>query len=376
MLFEFASGQIQGRRSAQEDTVDILVPGPAGAGASGGELARAGIAASLVTVVADGMGGHVGGRIASNLVSKSFLEAVAQPVGEWGARLDAALERANGVLREAAETRPELGGMGSTLVGAVMTDAGLGWVSIGDSGLHLFRDGRLERLNEDHSFGAYLDEQAARGLIDRKAAASDRRRNQLFHALLGQPLDHFEEFDGFHPLAPGDVVLLASDGLKTLDDSTIGAVVEAHRDEPPERIVAALLDAVEAAGRERQDNTSVILVRVVERDLPPDRARLDRPTTVPLGDYAGTIAVPLDAERTGDTALLGRRPRVMEVEALEPAEVPVASEARLHPSGGAEPPRAPLHQPDAARTLWTRFAIACGLVAVVAAVLFWTRALK
>ena len=66
----------------------------------------------------------------------------------------------------------------------------------------------------------------------------------------------------------------------------------------------------------------------------------------------------------------------MEVEALEPAEVPVASEARLHPSGGAEPPRAPLHQPDAARTLWTRFAIACGLVAVVAAVLFWTRALK
>ncbi|MEJ1158486.1 PP2C family protein-serine/threonine phosphatase [Prosthecomicrobium sp. N25] len=294
MLFEFASGQTQGKRAAQEDTVDVLLPSESAD--KPGELARSGSAGALVVVVADGMGGHVGGRIASNLSSKYFLDAVNKGTGSWADRMDQALVQANETLRTATEKRPELDGMGSTLVGAILNEFGLGWVSIGDSGLYLARGGELTRLNEDHSFGAYLDEQVKQGLLTPEQAAQDRRRNQLFHALLGDPIDHYERFAGFRELAPGDCVLLASDGLKTLTDEQVGQLIADHRNESAETLVTRLLDAVDRENKERQDNTSVILVRVQEGDAP---TRTDRPegrtTTVPLS------AVPVDADEPVST---------------------------------------------------------------------------
>ena len=369
MLFEFASGQIQGKRSAQEDTIDVLVP--AALGDAPGELARAGTAPTVVSVVADGMGGHVGGRIASNLSSKYFLDAVAKTGGSWGERLDAGLHHANEVLRDATERRPDLHGMGSTLVGAILTDSGLGWVSIGDSGLYLQRNGRLQRLNEDHSFGAYLDEQAAQGLIPPEVAAADRRRNQLFHALLGYPLDHYESFSGFIELAPGDVVVLASDGLKTLTDRAIGSIIDSHRELSPERIVAALLDAVEAAGRERQDNTSVILARVVTAETAVVRPAVERPTTVPLGTYEATVHTALDLNETGDTALIGvgRKARRADAEEGSSRVSEEALEAKRRaptvpptPAGGARRPEtaAPPPPPATSASSGDRWAVSDG----------------
>lgn len=280
LLFEFASGQIQGKRTAQEDTVDVLLPSDSAD--KPGELCRSGAAGSLVVVVADGMGGHVGGRIASNLSSKYFLDAVNKTAGSWAERLDQAVIQANEILRTATEKRPELDGMGSTLVGAVVNEDGIGWVSIGDSGLYLFRDGQLHRLNEDHSFGAYLDEQVKQGLLSPEQAAHDRRRNQLFHALLGDPIDHYERFAGFRDLRPGDAILLASDGLKTLTDEQVGAMIAASGDVSSAELVNRLLGAVDAENRDRQDNTSVIVVRVREGEPPPRAQASDTSTTVPL----------------------------------------------------------------------------------------------
>lgn len=280
LLFEFASGQIQGKRTAQEDTVDVLLPSDSAD--KPGELCRSGAAGSLVVVVADGMGGHVGGRIASNLSSKYFLDAVNKTTGSWAERLDQAVIQANEILRTATEKRPELDGMGSTLVGAIVNEDGIGWVSIGDSGLYLFRDGHLVRLNEDHSFGAYLDEQVKQGLLSPEQAAHDRRRNQLFHALLGDPIDHYERFAGFRDLRPGDAILLASDGLKTLTDEQVGAMIAASGDVSSAELVNRLLGAVDAENRDRQDNTSVIVVRVREGEPPPRVQPSDASTTVPL----------------------------------------------------------------------------------------------
>jgi len=233
-------------------------------------------------VVADGMGGHVGGRVASTISVNTFLATVGSLSEAWDVRLEAGLTAANEALRRETESQPDLHGMGSTLVGAVIGEHGLGWISIGDSALYLHQSGTLTRLNEDHSFGAYLDQQAREGLMTSEAARSDRRRNHLFYALLGDQLDHFERFSGFRALSPGDLVLLASDGLKTLDDSTLAAIIADHAAGSVEDLVADLLAAVETADRDRQDNVSVIAARIA-----PARPRLgattrDAPTAPPL----------------------------------------------------------------------------------------------
>jgi serine/threonine protein phosphatase PrpC len=256
LRFEYACGQIQGKRSAQEDTVELL------ALPSGGAEPLQGPCNRFVAVVADGMGGHIGGRVASQVTAKAFLRAVSETDGPWADRMNRALLTANSALRDACDDCPDLVGMGSTLIGAVFAIEGVGWVSIGDSGLYLVREGVVKRLNEDHSFGAYLDAQASSGLITASEAASDRRRNRLFHALLGEPLEHFEEFAGFHALHDRDVLVLASDGLKTLDDSRIAALVVSHAQDSCRVLVEALLAAIEAVEHDRQDNASVVVLRV------------------------------------------------------------------------------------------------------------------
>ncbi|MBR7518602.1 SpoIIE family protein phosphatase, partial [Mycobacterium tuberculosis] len=81
-------------------------------------------------------------------------------------------------------------------------------------------------------------------------------------ALLGDPIEHFECRGQRLDLAPGDVVLLAADGLKTLEDAAGGTFLAEHDALPAVDLVRALLDAVEAADRPRQDNTTLFMVRV------------------------------------------------------------------------------------------------------------------
>lgn len=262
-MIEFASGQITGRRAAQEDALDVMPLESVGAKpeAARGEL-TAPLDTGLIMVVADGMGGHVGGRVASTICVQSFLNSIRKSEAGWDKRLEEGLNAANLALRQEVDSRPDLSGMGSTLVGAVVGEQGLGWISIGDSALYHFHNGTLERVNEDHSFGAYLDAQAREGLMTADAAANDRRRNHLFYALLGDDLDHFERFSGFRALVPGDIVMAASDGLKTLSDEEITALLRANADRPLNDIIAALFSAIERVDRDRQDNVSIVLARL------------------------------------------------------------------------------------------------------------------
>jgi serine/threonine protein phosphatase PrpC len=251
-------------------------------------------------VVADGMGGHVGGRVASTICARSFLESVRASSAGWEQRLEDGLNRANEALRQEAENQPDLNGMGSTLVGAVVSEAGLGWISIGDSALYHFHAGTLSRLNEDHSFGAYLDQQARDGLMTSEAAANDRRRNHLFYALLGDQLEHYERFSGFRDLQPGDLILLASDGLKTLSDEHIAEIVNRFSARPIEELVAELLLAVESENRDRQDNVSIIAARIAgttvvrraSRRAPPDVPTAVAPPTRPTASQPPLLLSP------------------------------------------------------------------------------------
>jgi protein phosphatase len=216
----------------------------------------------LMAVLADGMGGHAGGALASGLACIFFLESLGKSSGEVSARLSDALEMANAAIAHEAADSPELNGMGCTLVGTVFGPQGIEWVSVGDSPLYLVRQGELVVLNEDHSLAPEIDKLAAMGKITEAAAKADPRRHFLRSALTGGEIDLIDRSHRPLSLQPGDLVVLASDGIHTISHSQIARLVT---DAPsPDAAAEALLSAVEAVGDPHQDNTTVVVVAVSE----------------------------------------------------------------------------------------------------------------
>ncbi len=239
-----AGGQIVGAREMQEDEIGfidspLLDPG----------------GLHPVAVVADGMGGHAGGSVASRVAVRAFVEAYA-PEGRVAHRLRAALDRANEAIGHAVDSDRALDGMGTTLVAAALTTDGLEWISVGDSRLCLYRAGRLKRLNADHSMAPVI---AAMREMDPEAAAG-MKAHELRSALVGRTIAKIDTSATPERLQPGDLVLLASDGLDTLDDEEAAAIIAARRSNGLEAVKDALLAAVNARGSATQDNATVALL--------------------------------------------------------------------------------------------------------------------
>jgi protein phosphatase len=259
--FEHASHATQGARSYQEDTA-LVWPAPDRPGAA--PDAVCGLNGDVVAVLADGMGGHTGGALASRLACERFLAAYAESGDDSGstqARLLGALAAANSAIAEKVEADPLLSGMGSTLVGVVFSDAGVEWVSVGDSPLLLYRRGEVAMLNEDHSLAPELDQLVAAGVMSEEDARRDPRRHMLRSAVTGEELE-LVDVSRF-PLAvePGDYVILASDGLHTLETGEIERIIAAYAADGPDAVSQALIRAVEAMRDPHQDNTTVVAVR-------------------------------------------------------------------------------------------------------------------
>ena len=136
--------------------------------------------------------------------------------------------------------------MGSTLVAAVVSSEGLNWISVGDSPVWLFREGELERLNADHSMKSELDELVAEGRMTEEEAKQDPRRNMLNLAVMGAPIPRKMRDVPKQPVAvkKGDLVVLASDGLLTLDKPEIARILQEKRDEPLKHSVEELIKKV------------------------------------------------------------------------------------------------------------------------------------
>ena len=220
-------GQEQGARPYQEDSWAI-------------RTLRDG---AVLAVVADGMGGHAGGAVASKLVVEAFVAAV-----EAGHALKEGLQAANEAVRAGALGKPELSGMGSTLIAATVKDAEVRWISVGDSPFYLVVDGELERLNADHSMVPQIDAMVARGVITAEEAAVHPGRHTLREAVMGGPLVLIDE--GRRKLGPGMILLLASDGIESLAHDKIAAAAQ--------HPVRALIDRVLAVGAPHQDNVTII----------------------------------------------------------------------------------------------------------------------
>ena len=147
------------------------------------------------------MGGHAAGGVASRLAADTFVSAFTSsrsggaPLAE---ALQSALDEANARIARGQQEMPETEGMGTTLVAAHLSPEGLAWVSVGDSPLWMLRSGRIDRLNEDHSFRP----EVARGV---RAIA-----NMLQSVLNGNPIALVDLQPRPRRLRAGDLVLLAS----------------------------------------------------------------------------------------------------------------------------------------------------------------------
>lgn len=219
--------QHQGKRPYQEDSWK-LVPLADG---------------SLLAIVADGMGGHAGGAVASKLAVNAFVHAV-----EQGGGLADGLNDANEAVRVGAAGKPDLNGMGATVVAALVRGDEVRWISVGDSPFYLVTAGKLEQLNADHSMAPQIDALVARGMLTAEEAEHHPGRHTLREAVMGEPLTLIDK--GSRRLGPADRLLLCSDGVQTLANEQIASLAARPAD--------SMIEAVLAAAKEHQDNVTII----------------------------------------------------------------------------------------------------------------------
>ena len=198
---------------------------------------------SLLAVVADGMGGHAGGAVASRTAVDAFVHAI-----EQGGALPDGLAAANAAIAKAAAGKAELTGMGATLVAVQVRGDEVRWISVGDSPLFLVSAGTLERLNADHSMAPQIDALVKRGMLTADEAEHHPGRHTLREAVMGQPIKLIDK--GSRRLGPDVKLLLCSDGVQSLSEAEIAASAIKPAD--------GMIQAVLAAAKEHQDNITVV----------------------------------------------------------------------------------------------------------------------
>ncbi len=200
-----------------------------------------------VLMVADGMGGHIAGEVASRLAVNTAASADLGPADRVAA--------ANRAIREQVARQPDLEGMATTLTLVELTTDGIAHFGhIGDSRAYLYRSGELRQLTDDHTVVAQY---VAAGTLSPEEAA-DHPHSHMLTRCLG--LTRFVNVDEIElPLEPGDRLLLCSDGLTLmLTDDEIAANLST---ESADETVWALVEQSNQAGG--HDNISVIIVDVL-----------------------------------------------------------------------------------------------------------------
>jgi PPM family protein phosphatase len=210
--------------------------------------------------IADGMGGAQAGEVASRLAAAVFEEGAAAVQGEDGAAT--VVRAANARIFERAVHDPAVAGMGTTATVAVVDEAAakVTIAHVGDSRAYLYRQGALEQLTTDHSL---VGELVRSGRLTEDEAAVHPHRSVITRAL-GTDAD--VEVDTLTlEVAPGDLVLLCSDGLSAMvRDEEIVRILESTG-AAPRAAAEALVSAANAAGGE--DNVTVVLFELADDDV-------------------------------------------------------------------------------------------------------------
>lgn len=231
-------------RDNNEDTIELIDPDdPA-------KLTRRG----ALALVADGMGGHQAGEVASRLAAEVVARRYYEVVGDDPLYcLRVAVEEANAAVLHASNRHAGLQGMGTTVTALALCCGGAYLAHVGDSRLYRIRGEIIEQLSEDHT---YVAELCRIGILSEEDARGHPDRNILTKALGGSP--DVAVYTRAMPLQSGDVFVLCSDGLHDLvEDQEIRRLAVAGT---PQEACAALVELAKSRGG--RDNISVGILRV------------------------------------------------------------------------------------------------------------------
>jgi len=222
-------------------------------------------------VVADGMGGHNSGEVASDLAVKTIMDSARKslaasrtPAGagpglsDRGLLLRSLVEAANTRVYEMGHASPKHQGMGTTVVAVWADSRSMTVAHVGDSRAYLLHAGSLDRLTEDHSV---IGEQLRQGLIAPQDAERSPLASVLTRALGSEAVVEADVAD--HIWSPGDMILMASDGLTAMvsDEEVARAIL---RNDSLDSMVDRLIKMALVAGG--KDNVTVIAARVRARN--------------------------------------------------------------------------------------------------------------
>jgi protein phosphatase len=201
----------------------------------------------VTLIVADGMGGHVAGEVASRLAINAAASSQLDPADRVAA--------GNRAIREEVGRQPNLEGMGTTMTLLELhPDAKAHFAHVGDSRAYLLRNGELEQVTADHTV---LAEYLASGRLSPEEAVNHPQRHMITRCL---GLTRFVNVDQIViDVEPGDRYLLCTDGLNSMIDD--GAIKEGLSEQAPDAAAWKLVDMANAAGG--QDNITVIVADAV-----------------------------------------------------------------------------------------------------------------
>ncbi|MHA7849350.1 PP2C family protein-serine/threonine phosphatase [Roseovarius sp.] len=290
----------QGRRMRQEDA--IVSDFPAGNGFG-------------FVVLADGMGGHAAGDMASKIVvTEVFSELKMQsgdPVdleGRIGEILCAAARSANDCVGQYSSQSPGSEGMGATLLAPVLMEDRLYWISVGDSPLYLFRDGGLRRLNEIHSVMSQIDYLVDSGIMAREEAVNHPDQQCLTSVLIGREIPQIDCRAVPVQLEHGDILIAASDGLQALGDDRIEELLRFTRQQSAAQIGEGLLRDIARLDDPEQDNVSFCVVKLLKQT---EMAKTDDASE--MVEAADDLLRETRHGRRGSVTILARVSRAREV---------------------------------------------------------------
>lgn len=270
-----------------------------------------GYAGSHLFIVADGMGGHAGGDVASALTIKHVTSVDRQFVSsdEAEAALRSALLSANGILAETVFDHGELTGMGTTVSGMLLVGTSVAIAHIGDSRIYRLRDGALDQVTADHTFVQRLVDS---GRITEEEAAVHPRRSVLMRVL--GDVDATPEIDTFTlDTQAGDRWLLCSDGLSSyvpIERIAHALVAEGDAKSAADKLIKESLD------QGAPDNVTVIVV-----DIDGSGSSAHVPA-ITVGSAAGSLGY------DGDTA---RKPLRLPTLLLHPLKTTKPDDSHFEP---------------------------------------------